>query len=690
MRFKINAVIVITCVVTAMVWIALTYPFEKKRQQTRLQNIRILLQTIYEQKKEDLANEMFARQQAAIRLTMARIQEVKGVAGLSVHDLDGRLIATTRPEGDIAVSTAEKKALEQGPLFQRRIQHNRAYATFTTIVQVVGERVGYFRMYYDLHDMEQESLITMVSFLLLILLTLTLTMLLLNVFLGRTVIRPTSMLRQAIVRLRSGEWGQQVDLKSDDEIGEVAEAFNDMSLRLSEQHIDLTKAVNEKDIYARDLETSNRALADLNARLEDMVEERTAELRKRNEQLKEEIWERQLAEKANKELQEMLTRSQKMEALGLLAGGVAHDLNNVLSGMVSYPDLLLMDMPADHKLRKPIETIRASGQKASAIVQDLLTLARRGVVNPMVIDFNRAVVQDYLESPEHQKMLTFHPDVLVQTHLAPDLMNIKGSSVHLRKTLMNLVSNAVEAQPGGGVVQISTRNQYVDTPLKGYDQVQEGDYVVLEVADRGTGIEPQDLERIFEPFYTKKMMGRSGTGLGMAVVWGTVQDHNGYINVHSTPGSGTVFHLYFPVTREPHPQEPGATPTADYMGSGQTVLVVDDVAEQRQIATQILMRLNYKVHAVDSGEAAVEYLQDSQADILLLDMIMDPGIDGLETYRRISEFTPGQKAVIASGYAENERVKQAQALGAGPYIKKPYTIDKLGQAIHSELNRKPE
>jgi len=117
---------------------------------------------------------------------------------------------------------------------------------------------------------------------------------------------------------------------------------------------------------------------------------------------------------------------------------------------------------------------------------------------------------------------------------------------------------------------------------------------------------------------------------------------------------------------------------------------VDDVAEQRQIATQILMRLNYKVHAVDSGEAAVEYLQDSQADILLLDMIMDPGIDGLETYRRISEFTPGQKAVIASGYAENERVKQAQALGAGPYIKKPYTIDKLGQAIHSELNRKPE
>jgi CheY-like chemotaxis protein len=266
-------------------------------------------------------------------------------------------------------------------------------------------------------------------------------------------------------------------------------------------------------------------------------------------------------------------------------------------------------------------------------------------------------------------------------------MNIKGSAVHLRKTLMNLVSNAAEAQPDGGEVIIRTRNQYMDTPLQGYDHVNEGDYVVLEISDRGTGIEPQDLERIFEPFYSKKVMGRSGTGLGMAVVWGTVQDHHGYINVRSTPGIGTIFHLYFPVTRELNPQEPGVVLPADFMGSGQTILVVDDVAEQRRIATQILTRLNYKTHAVSSGEAAVEYLRHTPADILILDMIMDPGMDGLDTYTRILEFMPAQKAVIASGYAENERVKQAQALGAGPYIKKPYTIDKLGQAIHLELNR---
>lgn len=686
MRFKINAVLIITGIATALVWIAIFYPFEKQRQQSRLHNIRILLQTIYEQKKDDLANEMFARQDTAIRLTLEKIHEVKGVAGLSVHDLDGRLVATTRPGGGVPVSEKEKLQLAQAPIFLRRADGQQAYATFTTIVEVVGERVGYFRVYYDLLAMERESLMTMISFVVLIFLTLTLTMLLLNLFLARTVIAPTTALREAIVRLRSGEWGQKVDLKSDDEIGEVAQAFNDMSARLGEQHRELLQAVDQKDQYATELETTNRALADLNAHLEEMVDGRTAELRHRNEQLNEEIRERQLAEETNRELQEMLNRSQKMEALGLLAGGVAHDLNNVLSGLVSYPDLLLLDMPPDHRLRRPVETIRSSGLKASAIVQDLLTLARRGVVNPVVIDFNKAVVEEHLDSPEHHKMLSFHPKVVVQPELASDLKLIQGSKVHLRKTLMNLVSNAVEAQPAGGLVLISTRNQYVDTPLTGYSQVQEGEYVVLEVTDHGTGIEPQDMERIFEPFYTKKIMGRSGTGLGMAVVWGTVQDHDGYINVHSTPGRGTTFLLYFPVTSEPLPGESALSRPSDFQGSGQTVLVVDDVEQQRQIATEMLTRLNYRVEAVDSGEAAVDYLRLTPVDMVVLDMIMDPGMDGLETYEEILKLHPAQKVVIASGYAENERVKKAQSLGAGAFIKKPYTTEEIGRAIHTTLD----
>ncbi len=400
------------------------------------------------------------------------------------------------------------------------------------------------------------------------------------------------------------------------------------------------------------------------------------------------ISERIKARQEKEELREKLARSRKMEALGLLAGGVAHDLNNVLSGIVSYPDLLLMDLPEESPLRKPILTIRGSGQKASDIVQDLLTLARRGVMTKEILNIND-IVREYLNSPEHKNLASFHLDVPFRTSLDESILNIMGSSVHLRKTVMNLAANAAEAQPSGGEVVISTRNQYVDSPIKGYDDIREGDFVVLEIADKGSGIAPEDLGRIFEPFYTKKVMGRSGTGLGMAVVWGTVQDHQGYINVESEKNTGTTFHLYFPVTRERPPRSEDAVPMERYMGSGQTILVVDDVKEQREIAASMLTKLNYSVTTVSGGEEALEHLESNSANLLLLDMIMDPGIDGLETYKRILQTHPGQKAIIASGFSETRRVKEAQDLGAGAYLKKPYMLEMLGLAVKAELARKP-
>jgi len=396
------------------------------------------------------------------------------------------------------------------------------------------------------------------------------------------------------------------------------------------------------------------------------------------------ISERRKAQKEREELQEQLARSRKMEALGLLAGGVAHDLNNVLSGIVSYPDLLLLDMDEDNPMRRPIDAIRSSGHKASAIVQDLLTLARRGVVTADVLNFND-VIREYLDSPEHQKIISLNHVEKVREQLEPELPNITGSSVHLKKTLMNLFSNAAESQPEGGVITITTQGRYLDRPVSGYDHVKAGEYVVVTICDQGEGIADVDLPRIFEPFYTKKVMGRSGTGLGMAVVWGTLQDHNGYIDVQSTPGEGTCFFLYFPMTRKALPDHEGPTPVAAYSGDGETILVVDDIEEQRTIARVLLERLNYKVVTATSGEQAIAYVRDNPVDLILLDMIMEPGIDGLDTYRRILVHRPGQKAVIASGFAETHRVKEAISLGAGPYVKKPYTIEKIGLAVRQAL-----
>lgn len=399
------------------------------------------------------------------------------------------------------------------------------------------------------------------------------------------------------------------------------------------------------------------------------------------------IHERHFQGEKRRELEERLRRAEKMEALGTLAGGVAHDLNNVLGILVGYSELLLDEIPQDNYLREHIEKILNSGVRAAAIVQDLLTLARRGVHSESVLHLNQ-VIADCRKTPEYENLMEKHPRIRVEMNLAADLLNIKGSLSHLQKTFMNLLTNAVEAMPEGGQVTVMTANRTLDGPVQKYDDVREGDYVLLSVSDTGEGIPETDMKHIFEPFYTKKVMGRSGTGLGLAVVWGTVKDHRGYIDVRSEVGKGTTFMLYFPVTRQDLAATDVAISLSDYMGNEEAILIVDDIEEQRELASRMLGKLNYRVRSVSSGEAAVEDMKNNPVDLVVLDMIMHPGIDGLDTYKRILEVCPGQRAIIVSGFSATDRVAQAQSLGAGPYIRKPYTLEKLGLAVREGLQKK--
>ncbi len=255
------------------------------------------------------------------------------------------------------------------------------------------------------------------------------------------------------------------------------------------------------------------------------------------------------AEKEKKALEGRLQRARKMEAIGSLAGGVAHDLNNILPSLISFPEAILMDLPEDSPLRKPVLSIKRSGERAAAIAQDLLTLARRSAPVKAALNLNE-VIGEYLESLEGRKLQSEYFRVQIEKDLDPGLRTILGSRVHLSKTVMNLVLNAVEAIPEAGRVTLSTRNAQLRDEIKGYEIIEPGDYAVLSVSDTGVGISAQDLEKIFEPFYTKKAMGRSGSGLGMAIVWGTVKDHRGYVDLKSEEGKGTTFSLYFPVAME--------------------------------------------------------------------------------------------------------------------------------------------
>ena len=395
-----------------------------------------------------------------------------------------------------------------------------------------------------------------------------------------------------------------------------------------------------------------------------------------------------MLEKERMESEAKLHRAQKMETLGLLAGGVAHDLNNILSGILSLPDLLLLDLPETSYLRNPLTVIKKSGEKAAAIVQDLLHLTRRSVVTMEIVNLN-TIVSDYIDSPEYKKLQQRHSGCRLDVGCQSDLMNIVGAPTQLAKSIMNLVSNAFEAMPEGGVVTLSTRNEYIYSKMSGFENIAEGKYVLLSITDSGMGISHEDMERVFEPFFTKKVLGCSGTGLGMAVVWGVVKDHKGFIDVKSTLGAGTTFRLFLPASHQALPERV-ASPSFDAIqGQGQSVLVVDDVEVQRIIACGILRKLGYAATAVASGEEALSCLQDRAVDLLVIDMIMEPGMNGLDTFKAVRKIWPHQKAIIASGFAETDDVTAAMQLGLSAYVLKPYSIEQFAQAIKEALLQPP-
>lgn len=381
-------------------------------------------------------------------------------------------------------------------------------------------------------------------------------------------------------------------------------------------------------------------------------------------------------------LQDQVHRAQKMESIGIMAGGVAHDLNNILSGFVTYPELILMNLPENSELRRPIESILSSGLLAAAVVDDMLTIAR-GIATEKSIENVNDLILTYLDSPEHAKLQSNYPDINFETQLSPDVHAITCSPIHAQKCLMNLAINGAEAISQTGRIIFRSENR-----ISNGDRATEltpGKYVVISVIDSGEGISVKDQERIFEPFYTKKLMGKSGTGLGLTVVWNTMQDHGGGVDVTSGP-EGTRFSLFFPAASQQLTQKEGTPKTTDINGNKERILVVDDQELQREIALKLLNSFGYEATSVRSGEEALVFLQDTQMDLILLDMKMDPGMNGCETYEKILEIYPNQRAIIASGYSEDKHVKKALRLGASSFIKKPYSISEIGKAVDAALN----
>jgi PAS domain S-box-containing protein len=390
-----------------------------------------------------------------------------------------------------------------------------------------------------------------------------------------------------------------------------------------------------------------------------------------------------------KHLENQLQQSQKMEAIGMMAGGVAHDLNNILAGIISYPELLLLQLPESSELRAPIEAIQQSGNRAATVVADLLTVARGVASTREPYDIN-TLINEYLCSPEYKNLLSHHPGVVCSKQLNAPHPVILCSPMHIKKIIMNLMANAMESlDNNAGNVSISTSNQQVELKK---DTIKQGDIsnecVLLTIRDNGPGISDEDVDHIFEPFYSKKVMGKSGTGLGLAIVWNSVQDHNGRILVMSSD-EGTQFQVSLPVTTEKNIPQIQNEKKDNLRGDGEHILIIDDEPHLRDIATLILTKLGYRVDTVSSGEAAIEYAKNHHIDLLVIDMLMEPGINGLNTYKEILQQHPNQKAIIASGYSESSDVRAALKLGAKGFIKKPYSIHQISLAVKEALHPLP-
>lgn len=390
-------------------------------------------------------------------------------------------------------------------------------------------------------------------------------------------------------------------------------------------------------------------------------------------------------------IEKQLYHAVKMETLGRVAAGVAHDLNNILSGIVTYPDLILLNMDRGDPLRVPLETVKESGVKAAAIVDDLLALSRRGVAVAESLDL-REITAAYLNSPEHRQFMTDHDMVSVSVESDPGVKAVTGSSVHLQKTVMNLVTNGVEAVSGAGELFIRVNRvvlaaaEKILHPVQGHDKIPAGEYTVLSVSDTGAGIDPKDMGAVFEPFYTKKDMGRSGTGLGMALVLGTVNDHKGFIQMSSRSGQGTCVSLYFPVTEAvPERAEVPEKEPVKLAGNQESILVIDDEPIQLDIVGKLLTRLGYRVHCCLSGEAGLDLLSRHPMDLVMLDIIMEPGMDGVETCERILSQYPDQKVLFATGFSDKATLDRARSLGRGECLFKPYTLETIGTMVRGRL-----
>ena len=396
--------------------------------------------------------------------------------------------------------------------------------------------------------------------------------------------------------------------------------------------------------------------------------------------------ERLWVEDEKMKLEEQLRQSQKMEAIGRLAGGVAHDFNNMLTGIIGYADLLLLGLNRDHPLTGKVEEIKKAGKRAASLTQQLLAFSRKQMLQPKVLDLNLVVA-------DLKKMLQrlIGEDISLETQLEPGLFRVKVDPNQMGQVLMNLVVNARDAMARGGEITIETANVVLDQAFgrKRGVSLQPGPYVLLEVRDTGTGIDPETRSHIFEPFFTTKELGK-GTGLGLSTVYGIIKQSGGYIWVESPPEGGTSFQIFLPQAEGQTVVQEGRPQAASLLQGSETILVVEDNELVRNMTSEALKQYGYRVIEAPGGEQALKVIgaYTEKIDLLLTDVVM-PGLNGRELADQILALRPGIKVLYMSGYADNAIVQYGVMKPGLAFIEKPFSPETLAETIRQIVSSGP-
>ncbi len=381
-----------------------------------------------------------------------------------------------------------------------------------------------------------------------------------------------------------------------------------------------------------------------------------------------------------RDLQRQLLQSQKLESIGTLASGIAHDINNILTIILGYASLLSSHRTDRERFQKDVDVIMDSVRRGAGLVQQILLFARKTESHIEPIDVNR-VVGDLARVLKE----TFPRTIVIRTELEAGLPSITLDPNHLHQALLNLCVNARDAMPAGGTLTMATAIVDGTTVARRFGRGREERYVCLSVRDTGEGMPDKVRARIFDPFFTTKEKGK-GTGLGLAVVFGIVESHQGFIEVQSEPGQGSTFDLYFPAPFGEMPAPGAAASQRSSRAEGQLLLVVEDEEELSSLVADFLRGEGYRVVTALDGLEALKAFETHRREIaVVISDIGLPGMDGLSLYRRMRELHPGVRCILASGYLEPEMWASMRAEGIAGFLQKPYQLEALSAAIRGAL-----